>query len=39
MCTWTRYEKKGTPEAKDKNCPGDALDVDDGILISWLKTD
>jgi hypothetical protein len=24
---------------KDKSWPGDSLDVDDGMLIPWMKTD
>ena len=39
MHTWTGYEKNGAPGAKDKKWPKDCLDVGDGMLISWLKTD
>jgi hypothetical protein len=38
MHTSMGYEKNGTPGAKDKNWPGDYLDVDDRVLIPWLKT-
>ena len=31
--------KNGAPGAKDTNCPRDGLDVDDGMLILWLKID
>jgi hypothetical protein len=32
-------KKKWRPGAKDKKWPGDCLDVGDGMLIPWLKTD
>ena len=31
--------KKGAPEAQDEKRPRDCYDVDDGMLILWLKTD
>jgi hypothetical protein len=39
MRTWTGYEKMVPQGAKDKKWLGDCLDVDDGMLIPWLKTD
>jgi hypothetical protein len=32
-------KKKGTPGAQDEKRPRDCCDVDDGMLIPWLKTD
>ena len=34
-----RVWKNGTPGAKDKKWPWDCRDVDDGMLIPWLKMD
>jgi hypothetical protein len=39
MCTWTGYGKNGSLGAKDEKWSGDYLDVEDGVLIPWLKTD
>jgi hypothetical protein len=33
------YGKNGSPGAKDEKWPRDCLDVEDGVLIPWLKTD
>ena len=32
-------KKKGTPGAQDEKRPKDSCDVDDGMLILWLKMD
>ena len=32
-------DKKGAPGAQDEKRPRDYCDVDDGMLIPWLKTD
>jgi hypothetical protein len=32
-------KKKGAPGAQDEKRPRDDSDVDDGMLILWLKTD
>ena len=34
-----RVWKKGVPGAQDEKSPRDYSDVDDGMLIPWLKTD
>jgi hypothetical protein len=39
MRTWSWYEKNGAPGAQDEKRPGDYCDVDDGMLIPWLKMD
>jgi hypothetical protein len=31
--------KNGVPGAQDEKRPRDCCDVDDGMLIPWLKTD
>jgi hypothetical protein len=31
--------EKWLPGAKDEKWPGDYLDVEEGVLILWLKTD
>jgi hypothetical protein len=32
-------KKNGAPGAQDEKWPGDCRDVDDGMLIPWLKMD
>jgi len=39
MRTWSGYEKNGIPRARDEKRPRDCRDVDDEMLIPWLKMD